>query len=152
MPASMAVLGQVEIAPSRPLTYTLALELGSPRGLPNRLSASSVRPDPIRPAKPTISPFLTLKLMSWRMFRPQGRVVRAPVLDLQHHLVGRCALALAGRCSSISRPTMCLISARFGHLALVGVQRDDRLAVAQHRDLVRDRDDFLQLVGDQHAR
>ncbi len=73
------------------------------------LRASSVRPEPMRPANPTISPLRTVKEMSCSTSRPAFR------LNAVHPLTRRTsssttAWVRGGYTLSISRPTMFLMS------------------------------------------
>ena len=106
--------------------------------MPNSACASSLRPEPTRPARPTISPARTSRLTSlvigWRT-RSRASSTGAPigtddlgkeVLDAapDHHLD-----ELGG--------------VRVGHLA-----RADIGAVAQHRDAVGDLEDLVEPMAD----
>ena len=142
MPARVASAGWANLT-SRP-SSTMRPDGGS--GLaPNRHSSSSVRPAPIRPAMPRISPRRSGKLMSVVASRVHARSRAATDPHFQHD-IARHAVRLRDQwLRSRGRPSGALPRA-----ASVArrVQRLDAAAVAQHRDAIGQSKDLVHLVRD----
>ncbi len=90
-----------------------------------------MRPEPISPAKPTISPCAHIEIDVFEDGPAQGRVIGVPVLDFQHD-IAKFSLRLSLRVDIVDlAPDHVLDQHVFRHFAFVGIQRADRLAVAQ---------------------
>ena len=129
--------------PRRPATDTSPK---SARSIPKSSRAVSVRPEPRRPARPTISPARSENsIPSTPPRRPRWRAVRM--------VSGRGAGAgwsarTSASAAPTGRPSMAATRSRRGSAA-VGVGAD-QAAVAQHRDAVGERVHLVQEMGDKH--
>ena len=111
------------------------------------LIASSVRPAPMSPASPTISPRRTVKLSFLQTNRSGDLgVTNRPILDLEEDLTD--VRGSVGKAALQASPDHAPNDAVFIDLVLLDVERLDRLAVAQDRDRVSDLLDLVELVAD----
>ena len=121
-----------------PSTVTVPLVAGR---TPNRASAISVRPEPSRPVTPRISPSRTEKLTS---SKAPGRV---EPLDVEYDRSVRRELADEAFLADLA-PGHGFADRLPGE---VGCRPGDHLAAgAQDRDPLRDAQDLVELVGDEH--
>ncbi len=106
---------------------------------PTIARATSVRPAPIRPAKPRISPSSNSKLTSLSRCLVDN--------SLTDRITGRSLRTFSGRASEvISRPTMRAMTSFI--VVVCGVQGVDVATVPDHRDPVRDGLELVHLVRD----
>ena len=134
MPASIAVPGFL-IAISLPSIAIVPEVAGV---TPNRVSATLLRPEPTRPAKPRISPLRRSKEMSRK--RPSRERLRT------ESATSPIGTVCFGNIWVISRPTIMLDDVVAGDVG--GGVLADEVAVAKHRHLVGDLEQLVHLVGD----
>ena len=106
--------------------------------MPNSVCASSLRPDPTRPARPTISPALTVRLTP---------LVSGSAHEIARLEDGRADRRLRLRKEIVDPPPDHHLH-ELGGVGVADVARADIGAVAQHRDAIGDGEDLVEAMAD----